>query len=133
MFKLQDKNYKWINCISTSINNHKIKSYEIPFFFPRSFIRNGRCHKSDYGFIPQSQFFFFSKNSYFQSGEIPTEYNYAGDFYLWKKWLELKKMHPISIKCGIFRKHTEQLSWNIDNYYEELKKIINIKKIILDL
>ena len=45
----------------------------------------------------------------------------------------IEKMHPISIKCGIFRKHTEQLSWNIDNYYEELKKIINIKKIILDL
>ena len=122
MFKLQDKNYKWINCISTSINNHKIKSYEIPFFFPRSFIRNGRCHKSDYGFIPQESVF-FSKNLYFQSGEIPTEYNYAGDFYLWKKMARIEKMHPISIKCGIFRKHTEQLSWNIDNYCEELKKL----------
>ena len=93
MFKLQDKNYKWINCISTSINNHKIKSYEIPFFFPRSFIRNGRCHKSDYGFIPQESVFFkriyiFNLEKY-QQNTITLEIFICG-----KKWLELKKCIP---------------------------------------
>ncbi len=127
MFKLEDKNYNWINCISTSINHDKIKSYEIPFFFPRSFIINGKCHKSDYGFIPQESVF-FSKNLYFQCGEISTEYNYAGDFYLWKKMAQIEKMYPINIKCGIFRKHADQLSSNIDEYYKELKKNYKYKK-----
>ena len=119
MFKLQDKNYKWINCISTSINNHKIKSYEIPFF-QEVLLEMVDVTKVITVLYPRVS---FSKNLYFQSGEIPTEYNYAGDFYLWKKMARIEKMHPISIKCGIFRKHTEQLSWNIDNYYEELKKL----------
>ncbi len=121
MFKLQSKNYKWINCTSSSIKNNKIKSYEIPFFFPRNFIMNGKCHKSDYGFIPQESVF-FSKSLYFKCGEIPIEYNYAGDFYLWKKMAQIEKMYPINIKCGIFRKHSQQLSTNIEEYYKELKK-----------
>ena len=58
MNKIQRKKYKWINCISSSIKNDKISTYHIPFFFPKNYIEKGKCHKSDYGFIPQESIFF---------------------------------------------------------------------------
>jgi len=126
IFKMKQKKYNWINCISSSMKDEKIHSY-IPFFFPKDYIAQGRCHKSDYGFIPQESVF-FSRDIYFKSGEIPTEYKYAGDFYLWKKMALNEKLHPIFCKCGVFRKRKNQLSENINEYYKELEKKYFYKK-----
>ena len=120
MKKIQRKNYKWINCISSSIKENKISTYHIPFFFPKNYIEKGKCHKSDYGFIPQESIF-FTKDLYFKSGEIPKDYKYAGDFFLWKNMASIEKMYPIFNKCGIFRKHSNQLSINMQAYYKDIK------------
>ena len=127
MNKIQKKNYKWINCISSSIKNDKISTYHIPFFFPKNYIEKGKCHKSDYGFIPQESIF-FTKELYFNSGEISKKYRYAGDFYLWKNMALIEKMYPINNKCGIFRKHPNQLSKNMQAYYKDINKNYSYKK-----
>lgn len=122
MFKIQQKKYKWVNCISSSVTHNKIFSYQIPFYFPKKIIKNGGCHKSEYGFIPQESVF-FEKDLYFKTGEVPINFKYAGDYYLWKKMALFENLYPINIKCGIFRKHSSQLSANLEAYYRE----INIK------
>ena len=127
MNKINKKNLNWVNCISSSFFEDKIYSYKIPFIFPKNFIKNGKCHKSDYGFIPQESVF-FSKKLYFRCGEIPIKYKYAGDFYLWKKMSKFEKLHPINNECAIFRKREGQLSENIGEYYKEIKKKYNYKK-----
>jgi len=127
MHKIQKKNYKWINCISSSIENDKISTYHIPFFFPKNYIEKGKCHKSDYGFIPQESVF-FSRDLYFSCGEIPLKYKYAGDFYLWKKMAKIEKLHPLNLQCAFFRKHKNQLSENIREYYNDLETIYLYKR-----
>ena len=127
IYRLKKNNYNWINCISSSIKNEKLFSYQVPFFFPKKFIENGKCHKSDYGFIPQESVF-FSRDLYFKCGEIPSNYKLAGDFYLWKKMAKTEKLHPINLKCAIFRKHKNQLSENMDAYYKDLEQLYLYKK-----
>ncbi len=116
--KMEKKNYHWVNCISSSLEDKKIHSYKIPFFFPKKIIQDGKCHKSDYGFIPQESVF-FSKEIYFKAGEIPTKYNFSGDFYLWKKMAIETSLKPIFCNAGIFRKRENQLSViNNDEYFK---------------
>ena len=99
--KIEKNNYKWINCISSSISKGKISSYPVPFYFPQKYIVKGKCHKSDFGFIPQESVF-FTKKLYLNSGGVPINYKLAGDFYLWKKMATSEKLHPINLKCAIF-------------------------------
>ena len=125
--KINERNLNWVNCKSSSISKQNYFTYPVPFFYPRNFIINEKCHKSDYGFIPQESVF-FSKKLYFQSGEISTKYKYAGDFYLWKKMALHEKLQPLNNKCAIFRKHKGQLSSNMTGYYKEIKKKYFYKK-----
>ena len=66
---LMSKKLNWINGISSTLDE-KIKSVNFPYFFPRKYIKNGLCHKSNYGFIPQESVI-FSKN-YILNQEVST-------------------------------------------------------------
>ena len=125
--KMKMKNFEWINCISSSLKDGKILSYPVPFYFPQKYIISGKCHKSDYGFIPQESVF-FSKKLYLKSGKIPTLYKLSGDYYLWKRMAKYHKLQPINLKCAIFRKREGQLSEDILSYYKEIKKKYFYKK-----
>ncbi|MDC3037770.1 glycosyltransferase [Candidatus Pelagibacter sp.] len=119
--KINERNLNWVNCISSSLHKKNYFTYPYPFYFPRNYILKEKCHKSDYGFIPQESTF-FSKKLYFKCGQIPIRYKYAGDFYLWKKMAKYEKLHPLNVKCAIFRKRKGQLSGNMNAYYKEIKK-----------
>ena len=119
--KIKDNNYNWINCISSSKKNNKITTYPIAFYFPQKYIAKGKCHKSDYGFIPQESVF-FTKKLYLKCGGVPVKYNLAGDYYLWKKMAIYQKLKPINLKCAVFRKSKGQLSGDMLGYYKEIKK-----------
>ena len=119
--KINERNLNWVNCISSSLHKKNYFTYPYPFYFPRNYILKEKCHKSDYGFIPQESTF-FSKKLYFKCGQIPIKYKYAGDFYLWKKMAKYEKLYPLNVKCAIFRKRKGQLSGNMNAYYKEIKK-----------
>ncbi len=119
--KINERNLNWVNCISSSLHKKNYFTYPYPFYFPRNYILKEKCHKSDYGFIPQESTF-FSKKLYFKCGQIPIRYKYAGDFYLWKKMAKYEKLYPLNVKCAIFRKRKGQLSGNMNAYYKEIKK-----------
>lgn len=119
--KINERNLNWVNCISSSLDKKNYFTYPYPFYFPRNYILKEKCHKSDYGFIPQESTF-FSKKLYFKCGQIPIRYKYAGDFYLWKKMAKYEKLYPLNVKCAIFRKRKGQLSGNMNAYYKEIKK-----------
>ena len=40
----------------------------------------------------------------------------------------IEKMYPINNKCGIFRKHPNQLSKNMQAYYKDINKNYSYKK-----
>jgi len=119
--KIEKNNYRWINCISSSTSKGKISAYPVPFYFPQKYIIEGRCHKSDFGFIPQESVF-FTKKLYLKCGGVPARYQLAGDYYFWKKMATHEKLQPINLKCAIFRKRRGQLSGDMLGYYKEIKK-----------
>ena len=120
------KNYNWVNCRSSTMKDEKVTSFPIPFYFPQKYIANGKCHKSDYGFIPQESVF-FSRELYFSCGEISTNFKLAGDYFLWKKMSKQAKLIPVNFKCGIFRKRKGQLSGDITKYYKDINKNYSYK------
>ena len=123
--KINTRKYRWINCISSSLKNKKKFSYKIPFYFPTEYILQGKCHKSEYGFIPQESVF-FSREIYLKAGGVPTKYNQSGDYYLWKELAKYSELMPVNLHAGIFRKRKNQLTENPNIYYSEIKK--NYKK-----
>ena len=93
--KINKKNLSWVNCISSSLHKKNYFTYPYPFYFPRNYIFKEKCHKSDYGFIPQESTF-FSRKLYFKCGQIPIRYKYAVIFTFGKKWQNMKNF---ILKC----------------------------------
>lgn len=132
-----ENNYKWINGKSSFMKNGKVYSIPFPYYFPKSFILGGKCHKGDYGFIPQESVI-FSRDLYFKSGFLDTKLKYAGDFNLWKKFANFEELNPVNIKIGIFRKRKNQLSENMNAYLAEakinyFKKKLNLLRIFYSI
>lgn len=111
-------NFKWINGKFSFMKNKRVFTLPIPYYFPKKFIYGGRCHKSDYGFIPQESVI-FSRDLYFKSGSLDVNLKYAGDYNLWKKFSKFEELNPVNIDIGIFRKRKNQLSEDMINYLAE--------------
>jgi len=130
-------NYAWINGKYSYMKNKKIYSLPFPYYFPKKYIYNGKCHKCDYGFIPQESVL-FTRSLYFKSGFLDINLKYAGDFNLWKKFAKFENLNSVNIKIGIFRKRNNQLSENMDAYLAEvgiknIPKKINFLRIIYSI
>ncbi|MDF2577455.1 MAG: hypothetical protein K0S74_939 [Chlamydiales bacterium] len=50
-------------------------------------------------------------------------FQYAGDFYLWKQFSQKADLKVIYTYIGGFRKHLNQLSTNIEQYFKEQREI----------
>lgn len=134
---MSKKKLNWINGISSTLDKKKIKSVNFPYYFPRKYIKNGLCHKSNYGFIPQESVI-FSKKLYLKSGGFNLRKKISGDYFLWKSFAKYENLKPVNIKIALFRKRKGQLSENLDNYYSELgfeyrRKKINFLRFLISL
>ena len=128
VYVMSKNNYEWINGKFSYMKNEKIYSLPFPYYFPKKYIYQGKCHKGDYGFIPQESVI-FSRNLYFKSGFLDTNLKYAGDYNLWKKFSKFEELNPANIKIGIFRKRKNQLSENMEAYMAESNINLFPKKI----
>ena len=122
--KINLNNYQWVNCRASSLKNNKLFTYPFPFYFPRSYIYDGKCHKSEYGFIPQESVF-FKRELYLRSKGIIKNYKQSGDYYLWREFAKYADLNPINLKAGVFRKRKNQLTEDPTVYYSEIKKNLN--------
>lgn len=133
--KMKKNNIHWANGINSKFKNKKIISNIIPYYFPQKYILNGRCHKSDYGFIPQESVL-FSKHL-IKKVKINTKNYASGDYFLWTDMAKFSKLHPINVRIGVFRVRQNQVSENLDSYYKEINKIfkpsINFKRYFYSL
>ena len=133
---MQKNKIEWINGVNSFCINNKITSVPLPYFFPRNYILEEKCHKADYGFIPQESVI-FSKKLYIESGGFDLNKKLSGDFYLWKSFSKITSMHPVNIKIGVFRKRKGQLTEDLSIYYNEIgkkyKKKFNLFRLCLSL
>ena len=117
---LNKKNYDWVTCkVAISKFNNKPKIY-FPLIYPRWIIRKGWANNCLWGFLQQENII-FSKNLYFRVNGINPKFKMAGDYDLWKRFAQFKKLIPLNIKFACFRKHNNQLQ-TMEKYYEEMDK-----------
>jgi glycosyltransferase involved in cell wall biosynthesis len=114
------KNYDWVTCnIAISKFNNKPKIY-FPLIYPRWIIKKGWANNCFWGFIQQENTI-FSKNLYQNAKGIDPKFKMAGDYDLWKRFAQFKRLIPLNINFACFRKHNNQLQ-TMKKYYEEMGK-----------
>jgi len=112
-------NCDWLVGKTSKKIKEKVFTYPVPFYYPRSYIQKGRCHKMDFGCISQESVL-FKKSLYIKSGGLDLNYKLAGDFLLWKKFSNFATLETINKKIGIFRVQKNQISADQKKYYKEI-------------
>lgn len=87
-----------------------------------------------------TQLYFIQQDSTFwraslwkKIGNIDPNLKLAGDFYLWLNFAKYTELYTVDVDVSCFRKVDNQLSADLDKYYDEVSKIINDKVSKFDL
>jgi glycosyltransferase involved in cell wall biosynthesis len=118
---MEKNKLEWIVGNPSTLNKNKL-IVRNPYYYPNFIIKYGLSIPCFWGYIPQESSI-FSKELYLKSGGINKNYKYAGDFDLWKKFSNYSDLKTVSIKIGVFRKRTGQLSSDQKSYLKEINKI----------
>jgi len=123
---------KWISGISNLINQRAENIINItPFHYSKDMIIKG-----GYGrylpWIQQESVFF--REELLQLIDINKfrQYKLAGDFYLWHEYAKEEQLYILHSVLTGFRKHDNNLSNDLDQYFDEFNTIISKKKSIID-
>ncbi|MAY01608.1 MAG: glycosyl transferase [Gammaproteobacteria bacterium] len=109
----------WLTGFCTSMGTKNIPEPWLPIVFPQSILKRGYGHGKAWGFIQQESTF-FNMNLYRKVGGINPSYKLAGDFDLWNKMACMVRLYTIRVELGCFRIHKNQLSSDMERYYEEV-------------
>lgn len=98
--------------------------------YSQFFIKKGLYHGKALGWIQQESTF-WTRRLWEISGGINPALKYAGDFYLWKSFSKHTRIYTISSILAGFRKHKNQKTTDIDQYYKEIEKYCTLTGKIL--
>lgn len=96
---------------------HSVK--ELRPYFRRKWIKKGWYHGQALGWIQQESMFWTS-DLWDKKGGFPDGIQYAGDYYLWRQFAEEADLVQVGTVLSGFREHDDQLTSDIDQYYEEI-------------
>ncbi len=113
---------KWLKGITSYINEFST-IFELGkcYLYNQDWIKQGIYGKEIY-FIQQDSVF-WSSDLWKKVGKIDTTFKLAGDYYLWTHFSVNSPLYTIKAYLSCFRKHTNQLSHNIEAYKKECEKI----------
>ena len=100
----------------TFIKQNKLRIYH------QSWLQKGIYGRVAY-FIEQDTVF-WRKSLWKKIGDIPNQYRYAGDYWLWIHFAQHAKLWSLNINISIFRKRKEQMSQNMTAYQCEQREIM---------
>lgn len=114
---------EWIKGINSNreengafIKQNKLRIYH------RSWLQNGLYGRVAY-FIEQDTVF-WRKSLWKKIAAIPTQYKYAGDYWLWIHFAHYAKLWSLNKKISVFRKRKEQISQDMSSYRREQNTIM---------
>ena len=128
------KNIKWCMGLPVVFTEDK-KMYKIPKTIPvflQGFLKRGYIDGRMYQIIQQESTFWHSE-LWHKAGGIDEKLQYAGDFWLWKKFAEYEKLYTLDTIIAGFRKHKGQKTDNIDKYMEEVGQLTLWKKFLIKI
>lgn len=113
----------WLKGI-TLVSNEKLETTNrLPcYIYNQDWIKKGVYGRNAY-FIHQDSVF-WRKDLWKKAGNIPKEFKFAGDYYLWTQFAKYSPLWSLDQPVSRFRKTTGQLSEDMAKYREEQEKII---------
>lgn len=117
---MENQEIKWLTGIPSQFSDTGINYCHCNnrLTFPRRLIRKGWMDGRRLGCIQQESTF-WKKELYIISGGIDSKYQYAGDYYLWKRFAEHEKLYVVNSVLAGFRVHPGQKSEDRRAYYHE--------------
>jgi glycosyltransferase involved in cell wall biosynthesis len=103
----------------------------LPGFSKRAFLDGvyaGRYSK--YRFIQQESTFWRKNLWEHFGGKINTDYELAGDFYLWNEFYKYSVLYGLNVPLGLFRLNHKQKSGQIERYIEECHTILKLNNAV---
>lgn len=92
-------------------------------------IKNGWYHGEALGWMQQESMFWTSE-LWDTKGGFPDGVNLAGDYYLWKNFAEKSDIKQVGTVLAGFRRHDDQMSLDLEEYFSELPNTGLLPKIM---
>lgn len=125
---MQNTKIQWCTGIPSEFSNDGINyciCRKTPAF-PQKLIGKGWMDGRRLGCIQQESTF-WRKELYVKSGGLNPDYQYAGDYHLWKSFAGYEKLYVVNSILAGFRKHSGQKSEDQSLYYGEIGDISKIQ------
>ncbi|TSD03480.1 MAG: family 2 glycosyl transferase [Parcubacteria group bacterium Athens0714_16] len=121
----------WLKGTTSYINSSgKLTSSGLCMVYNQNWLSMGVYGRNAY-FVYQDSVF-WKRELWNKIGEIPTEYRFAGDYWLWINFAKYEKLWTLKTDTSFFRKRDKQLSSDMKKYREEQMKI-SLEKGLLNL
>ena len=116
----------WLEGITSYINpNGKLINSGLCMIYNQKWLFMGVYGRNAY-FVHQDGVF-WKRELWNKIKKIPTEYKFAGDYWLWINFAKFEKLWTLKASVSFFRKRDGQLSSNMKKYREEQAKISSEK------
>ena len=116
-----EKNIQWCTGFPVVLTEDG-KMYQmntvLPIYLSR-YIKKG-YHDGRIAGMIQQESTFWTKELWDKVGGLDKKYKLAGDYWLWRRFAEHEKLYTIDTIIAGFRRHPEQKSANIDEYWNEV-------------
>lgn len=121
---LKKEGVEWITGHPTRWDNDGKLVYLNPLrpYYRQRWLKEGWYHGDALGWIQQESMF-WTAELWEQRGGFPDGIKMAGDYYLWKEFAKESEIVQIGTAIGGFRRHSSQLTSDMDKYYDEVPKM----------
>ena len=117
---MKNPEIQWLTGIPSQFSNAGVNYCQCRSLisFPRALIKRGWMDGRRLGCIQQESTF-WTKELYKKSGGIDANYQYAGDYFLWRSFAEHERLYAVNSVLAGFRIHPGQKSEDRGSYYYE--------------
>jgi glycosyltransferase involved in cell wall biosynthesis len=98
----------------------------LPLQFPQEVIRRGLCDGTNWRFI-QQEGSFWRNSLWTELGGLESSLKYCADWDLWRRFAAVVKPIHVESPLARFRFHPGQLTSTIENYFQEMERIVSTK------
>lgn len=101
-------------------------------YYRREWIRRGWYHGRGFGWLQQESMF-WTADLWDRRGGFPDGVRLAGDYYLWRQFAEETAPVQLGTVVGGFRRHADQLTAELDDYYAEVPDLGPLPRVLAAL
>lgn len=131
----EKKQVQWLTGYIVTYNEQShIVDCRLPYRYRKRFFNCGYYDGNKLPFIQQESTFWSSSLNELIDFNHLSDFQYAGDFYLWWKFSTAQELKIVESYLGGFRKHRGQISENLTAYYTEMQQLVspsNLSNLVL--